>query len=103
MKKTKENQKKKKSSLSKFFEYFTAIVIIVMVFNFIFSDSEDNRGKQEISDKEQQEREKGFHCLSGWNGSHREFVRQTKRMMKDPRSFDHIETRVSPRNSLGWT
>ena len=79
------------------------LIIIFIIVVFIFSDSEDDQGSREIAEnlKEQQDREKGFHCLSGWDGSHREFVRATKRMMNDPKSFDHVETRVTPRDSSG--
>ena len=49
---------------------------------------------QEIQDAE--DRKKGFHCLSPWNGSHREFTRIVKRRMNDPDSFEHVATRVTP-------
>ena len=38
---------------------------------------------------------KGFHCLSLWDGSHSEVVRLVKEDLRDPDSFQHIETRVS--------
>lgn len=50
--------------------------------------------QQEIQDTE--DRRKGFHCLSPWNGSHREFVKLVKDRMNDPDSFEHVETRVTP-------
>jgi len=43
-----------------------------------------------------EEKRKGFHCLSGWDGSHRDIVRATKKQLRDPKSFEHIETRVTP-------
>lgn len=46
-------------------------------------------------------KEKGFHCLSSWDGSHRQFVAATKRLLNDPDSFDHVETRVTRRNASG--
>ena len=39
---------------------------------------------------------KGFHCLSSWNGAHKAIVRATEKHLKDPDSFEHIETRVTP-------
>lgn len=48
-----------------------------------------------------EERRKGFHCLSGWDGSHSEFKHDLKKQMRDPDSFEHIETRVGPINDLG--
>lgn len=38
----------------------------------------------------------GFHCLSNWDGSHREFANNLKSQLRDPSSFEHIETRVTP-------
>lgn len=41
-------------------------------------------------------RRKGFHCLSAWDGSHPEFRRSVKSRMRNPKSFEHIETRAAP-------
>ena len=46
--------------------------------------------------KEKADKNKGFHCLSQWNGSHRELASLTKESLKDPSSFKHIETRIKP-------
>ena len=46
--------------------------------------------------KKAAERRKGFHCLSGWDGSHRQTVKLIKKNLKDPKSFEHIETRITP-------
>ena len=51
--------------------------------------------------KEAEERRKGFHCLSGWDGSHAAFKRQVKSMMRNPSSFEHISTRVTPVSDAG--
>ena len=45
---------------------------------------------------EEEERRKGFHCLSVWDGSLAEFRTEVKNMMREPDSFEHVETRVSP-------
>jgi hypothetical protein len=47
------------------------------------------------SAEEAEEKRKGFHCLSGWDGSHRAIVKATKKQLKDPKSFEHIATRVT--------
>jgi len=39
---------------------------------------------------------KGFHCLSAWDGSHRGVENYIKDRLKDPDSFEHIETRITP-------
>ena len=43
-----------------------------------------------------EERQKGFHCLSKWDGRHTDFAADVKRNLNNPASFDHVETRVSP-------
>lgn len=52
--------------------------------------------------KEAEDRKAGFHCLSSWDGSHRELVRALKRSLRDPDSFEHVETRISPVNAKGF-
>ena len=37
-----------------------------------------------------------FKCLSAWDGSYPDLKRYTKKNMKDPKSFDHRETRITP-------
>ena len=44
---------------------------------------------------------KGFHCLTAWDGSHREIVRDVKRLLNDPDSFEHDQTLVSPMSKEG--
>ena len=48
-----------------------------------------------------EDKRKGFHCLSDWDGSHRGFASQVKRMMRDPDSFEIVETRVTPISADG--
>ena len=44
---------------------------------------------------------KGFHCLSGWNGAHRTLESWVKEKLRDPDSYNHIETRITPVNEKG--
>jgi hypothetical protein len=39
---------------------------------------------------------KGFHCLSSWDGSNASLVDQVKKQLRDPDSFEHDETRITP-------
>ena len=48
-----------------------------------------------------EEKRKGFHCLSAWDGSHREVVKDVKRLLNDPDSFEHDQTLVSPVSKEG--
>jgi hypothetical protein len=46
--------------------------------------------------KAEADQRKGFHCLSGWDGSNRSLVDQIKQQLRDPDSFQHDETRITP-------
>lgn len=43
-----------------------------------------------------EEQRKGFHCLSKLDGSNRSLVDQVKAQLRDPDSFEPIETRITP-------
>lgn len=51
--------------------------------------------------EEAEKKRKGFHCLSSWDGSHRELVSAFKQTLREPDSFEHIETRISPVSKEG--
>lgn len=46
--------------------------------------------------KSAEDERKGFHCLSAWDGSNRSLVEQIKHQLRDPDSFEHDETRITP-------
>jgi hypothetical protein len=46
--------------------------------------------------KEADDRTAGFHCLTTWDGSHADFAYDVRSVMREPDSFEHIETRVTP-------
>ena len=60
------------------------------------AERERQRAAEEVEKKR-----KGFHCLSPWDGSHRDLVEQLKRQLNDPSSFEHAETRVTPVDENG--
>lgn len=51
--------------------------------------------------KKAEERRAGFHCLSAWDGSHRAVVAYVKERLREPSSFEHISTRITPVNDKG--
>lgn len=54
------------------------------------------------SDSELAERKAaGFHCLSGWDGSHEDLVAQVKKGLREPQSFEHVSTKVTGTKSDG--
>jgi hypothetical protein len=42
------------------------------------------------------DRWRGFHCLSGWDGSNASLIQQVKAQLREPSSFEHVETRITP-------
>lgn len=46
--------------------------------------------------KAEEDQRRGFHCLSGWDGSNASLVQQVKNQLREPDSFEHIETRITP-------
>ncbi len=53
------------------------------------------------STEDAENRRKGFHCLNAWDGSHGEVVTLVKGSLRDPGSFEHISTKVTPANEMG--
>ncbi len=51
--------------------------------------------------EEKEKRRKGFHCLSGWDGSHSAVKKYVEERMRDPDSFEHVETRITPMSEKG--
>lgn len=51
--------------------------------------------------EEQDKQRKGFHCLSSWDGSHSAFKRAVREAMRNPSSFEHMETRITPVDENG--
>ena len=47
------------------------------------------------------ERRRGMHCLNNWDGSHWGMQNEIKRRLRDPDSFEHIETRIAPIDEVG--
>ncbi len=44
---------------------------------------------------------KGFHCLSAWDGSMPALERYVEDNLRDPDSYEHIETRIAPVSADG--
>jgi hypothetical protein len=56
---------------------------------------------QALAAQKAEDTRKGFHCLSSYNGSHRGVVKYVKENLRDPDSYDHIETRITPISKEG--
>lgn len=47
------------------------------------------------------EQRRGMHCLNNWDGSHWDMQSAIKRRLRNPDSFDHVETRITPIDEAG--
>ena len=67
------------------------------------ADAEKKKREEEAAllAQKAEEKRKGFHCLSAWDGNHREVVKDVKRLLNDPDSFEHDQTLVSPVSKEG--
>ena len=50
----------------------------------------------DASTEEAEERRKGFHCLSEWDGNHDDLEALIRERLNDPGSMETIETRIAP-------
>lgn len=55
---------------------------------------------QEQKAKVEKERS-GLHCLSSWNGAYRPLSNAVEPTLRNPSSFEHIETRITPLDAAG--
>lgn len=62
---------------------------------------ESDEEKQQKAEAAAARKTAGFHCLSGWDGSNQSTVGQVKNQLRDPSSFEHISTRITPIDDAG--
>lgn len=65
---------------------------------------EEQRRLQQVLQAEEatkaaEDKRKGFHCLSNWDGSSPSIERELKKRMHDPDSYEHVETLVTPEHN----
>ncbi len=67
----------------------------------IEQEAADRIASAEASVEASTSRNQGFHCLSPIDGSHPAIVSAVKRGLRDPRSYEHIETQITPIDASG--
>lgn len=87
-------------------EQFIGLIIILLIGFSLYScmsDSpEEKRAKEKAkAEKAVSDKKAGFHCLSAWDGAHTDVVRYVKNQLRDPSSFEHIGTKITPVNDKG--
>ena len=84
--------------------FFWLVVVGIILLSLKGCGKSDAESQVETQTKAAQQAEntrKGFHCLSGWDGSHRGVEKYVKANLRDPDSYGHIETRITPVNNKG--
>ncbi|MCY3544236.1 MAG: hypothetical protein OXH22_09365 [Chloroflexi bacterium] len=100
-------QPRRESNTSFIVGIIIIVVILVIVGNAIRGDDEveviqTSATNAPTVDKvatvraQAEEKRKGFHCLSWWDGNHDAFERLVKQRLNDPSSMETFETRVTP-------
>ena len=72
--------------------------VIAVVAVAVSSDSEDT---STAAGEDSDEKRKGFHCLSTWDGNHDGFEALVRERLNDPGSMETYETRIGPVNREG--
>ncbi len=95
-----------KGCLISFVGIFAAVILLGAIINVIDPEGVAQRKAEreaaaqaektmEVAEA-QAEKDKGFHCLSAWDGSNLSTKTQVKARMRNPDSFEHIETKIAP-------
>lgn len=74
------------------------LVIVLALYSCMKESPEEKQQKSVAAAKNKRA---GFHCLSGWDGSHSSVVRQVKSLLRDPDSFEHVSTKLTPVDETG--
>ena len=77
------------------------IILSFFIIFVIVQCSSNESGAPKTAAKTAEDKRKGFHCLSVLNGAHSRLERHLEKSLKDPDSYDHIETRITPVNATG--
>jgi hypothetical protein len=71
------------------------VVLAFVVGWFLYNAGMDKPSAEDTADKAE-DRRKGFTCLSAWDGSYRELETAVEKSLRDPDSFEHVETKITP-------
>ena len=64
-------------------------------------EAERAERKAQKEAKRAEDKRKGFHCLSSWDGSHRGLEKHVRNAARNPDSFEHIRTSITPVDQNG--
>ena len=96
-----ELSKNKKSEPTLMLIIISAVLIFAAMLFIKSSCAESPEERAERLAQEAEDKRKGFHCLSLWDGRHSAFANIVKARLRDPDSFEHVQTRVTSVNASG--
>lgn len=76
------------------------IIVLLVALGQCASDEPPPNDPAKLAEEAENKR-KGMHCLSAWDGSHVAVVASLKDALRDPKSFEHVETRITPVDAEG--
>ena len=79
------------------FQLWCGTIILLVVLGLILTACISYDGDPFTSE----DRRLGKHCLDVWSEAHPEFKSEVKSRMRDPKSFEHVKTRITPRDENG--
>lgn len=96
--------KRKKSSEAVAGGIGCVVFVIIAALGLSMCSGGESETPEQVAAREKataDDRQKGMHCLSAWDGSNSSFVDGVKRQLRDPDSFEHDETRITPVDDQG--
>ncbi len=75
------------------------VIACIVIFIIVSPSETPERRKQRLEREtveQAEKRRKGWHCLSAWDSSHSGVERYLKQRLRDPDSYEHVDTRITP-------
>ena len=77
------------------------VCVLIIACTAIIAGGDNGESDAQKNAQKLEEKRKGFHCLSAWDGNHDGFERLVKARLKDPDSMETRQTHISPVNPKG--
>jgi len=101
-----QRHKKRNNEMVGAFGFIGLVVVlfVTLIFGVYQCSQPSEVTEQELLERENaaadeaMNRIKGLHCLSSWDGSNRSLVSFVKSGLREPDSFEHVDTLVTPKS-----
>lgn len=75
------------------------LIVLALALGYCISGGTPAGDSPEVLAKKAADRKAGFHCLS--SGKHYDLIESVKAGLRDPNSFEHAETKITPVSARG--